>query len=51
MQGDRPWRACAGGIELRVRVTPRGGADAVEGIEGSDLQAARAALGEGAPGP
>jgi uncharacterized protein len=26
------WRAVAGGIEVRVRVTPRGGRDALEGV-------------------
>ena len=30
---EAPWRPVAGGLELRVRVTPRGGRDAVEGIE------------------
>jgi uncharacterized protein YggU (UPF0235/DUF167 family) len=30
--GD-PWRPCFGGVEIRVRVTPRAGRDAVEGIE------------------
>ena len=28
-----PWRALAGGLEMRVRVTPRGGRDALDGIE------------------
>lgn len=32
----RPWRATAGGIEVRVRATPRGGRDALEGIETRD---------------
>ena len=26
---ERPWRAVAGGLEIRVRVTPRGGRDAL----------------------
>jgi hypothetical protein len=30
---DPPWRAVAGGVELRVRATPRGGRDGVEGLE------------------
>jgi len=28
-----PWRAVAGGLEVRLRVTPRGGRDALEGVE------------------
>ncbi|HEY8383414.1 MAG TPA: DUF167 family protein [Microvirga sp.] len=28
-----PWQAAAGGLDLRVRATPRAGRDAVEGIE------------------
>ncbi len=28
-----PWRPRPEGVEIRVRVTPRGGRDAVEGIE------------------
>jgi uncharacterized protein YggU (UPF0235/DUF167 family) len=28
-----PWRAVAGGLEIRVRVTPRGGRDGIEGVE------------------
>ena len=28
-----PWEAREGGLALRVRVTPRGGRDAVEGVE------------------
>ena len=27
-----PWRRTAGGIELRIRLTPRGGRDAIEGV-------------------
>jgi uncharacterized protein YggU (UPF0235/DUF167 family) len=30
---EPPWRAEPGGLEVHVRVTPRGGRDAVEGIE------------------
>ena len=30
---DRPWRPRTDGLEIRVRVTPRGGRDAVDGIE------------------
>ena len=29
----RPWAAAAGGIVLTVRLTPKGGRDAVDGIE------------------
>ena len=29
---DPPWRALANGVELRVRATPRGGRDGVEGV-------------------
>lgn len=28
-----PWRAAAGGLLLDVRVTPKGGRDAIDGIE------------------
>ena len=28
-----PWRLRPDGVEIRVRVTPRGGRDAVEGVE------------------
>jgi uncharacterized protein len=28
-----PWRIRPGGLELRVRVTPKGGRDAIEGVE------------------
>lgn len=27
-----PWRTCSGGLELRLRVTPKGGRDAIEGV-------------------
>jgi uncharacterized protein len=27
------WRPCEGGVEVRVRVTPRGGGDALDGID------------------
>jgi uncharacterized protein (TIGR00251 family) len=30
---DRPWSPTAEGIALAVRVTPRGGRDAIDGIE------------------
>jgi uncharacterized protein YggU (UPF0235/DUF167 family) len=30
---EPPWRPVDGGLEVRVRVTPRGGRDALEGIE------------------
>jgi uncharacterized protein len=30
---DLPWRIRPDGIEVRVRVTPRGGRDAVDGVE------------------
>jgi len=29
----RPWSAVAGGITLAVRLTPKGGRDAIDGIE------------------
>ena len=28
-----PWRVRAEGLEVRVRVTPRGGRDAIDGVE------------------
>jgi len=28
-----PWRAIPGGVQLALRVTPRGGRDAIDGIE------------------
>jgi uncharacterized protein len=31
--GTRPWAAIAGGVALAVRLTPKGGRDAVGGIE------------------
>ena len=30
---DRPWAACADGLLVIVRLTPRGGRDLIEGIE------------------
>jgi uncharacterized protein YggU (UPF0235/DUF167 family) len=30
---QRPWAACADGLLVSVRVTPRGGRDLIEGIE------------------
>jgi len=38
----RPWTATAGGLLLVVRLTPRGGRDAIEGIE--ELADGRAVL-------
>jgi hypothetical protein len=37
--GIRPWAPVAGGVRLMVRVTPRGGRDAVEGL-GADADGA-----------
>ena len=31
--GSRPWSACADGLMVAVRLTPRGGRDAIEGVE------------------
>ena len=33
MNAARPWSATAGGIALSVRLTPKGGRDAIDGIE------------------
>ncbi|MFE1598283.1 DUF167 family protein [Methylobacterium sp. ID0610] len=33
MAGETPWRIVPAGLELRVRATPRGGRDAIDGIE------------------
>jgi len=30
---DRPWAACADGLVVTVRLTPRGGRDVIEGVE------------------
>jgi uncharacterized protein len=30
---DRPWTVVPGGVALTVRLTPRGGRDAIDGIE------------------
>jgi uncharacterized protein (TIGR00251 family) len=30
---ERPWAATAGGIVLTVRLTPKGGRDAIDGVE------------------
>ena len=30
---DRPWRAVTGGLSLAVRLTPKGGRDAIDGVE------------------
>lgn len=32
-EAERPWQPSPGGLELRVRVTPRGGRDTIDGIE------------------
>jgi uncharacterized protein (TIGR00251 family) len=40
--GDRPWTAVPGGVLLSVRVTPKGGRDAIDGI--SQLADGRAVL-------
>jgi len=29
----KAWRAVAGGVEVRVRATPRGGRDAIDGLD------------------
>lgn len=39
MTGARPWRAAPGGLSLVVRVTPRGGADRIDGL-GADAAGA-----------
>jgi uncharacterized protein (TIGR00251 family) len=31
--GERPWAAAPGGVLVAVRITPKGGRDAIEGIE------------------
>ena len=33
MPAARPWSAIAGGVALAVRLTPKGGRDAIDGIE------------------
>jgi uncharacterized protein YggU (UPF0235/DUF167 family) len=33
MSGRRPWTIAAGGLAVVVRLTPRGGRDAIDGIE------------------
>ena len=33
MSGRRPWTVAAGGLAVVVRLTPRGGRDAIDGIE------------------
>ena len=49
----RPWTAAPGGLALTVRLTPKGGRDAIDGIERSRTGAAvlkarvRAAASEG----
>jgi uncharacterized protein YggU (UPF0235/DUF167 family) len=32
-ENTMPWRSIPEGVELRVRVTPRGGRDAIDGVE------------------
>ena len=39
MAAPLPWRAVAGGVELAVRLTPRGGAARIEGVEVRDSRA------------
>jgi uncharacterized protein YggU (UPF0235/DUF167 family) len=36
MPADRPWTIAADGLRLTVRLTPRGGRDAIDGIERRD---------------
>ena len=54
MADDAPWGAAPGGLSLRVRLTPKGGRDAIDGVERlADGQAVlkarvRAAASEGA---
>lgn len=33
MAGETPWQLTAGGVALVVRLTPKGGRDAIDGIE------------------
>jgi hypothetical protein len=33
VSAPRPWSAIAGGVALAVRLTPKGGRDAIDGIE------------------
>jgi uncharacterized protein YggU (UPF0235/DUF167 family) len=33
MDSQRPWSSVAGGLSVAVRLTPRGGRDAIEGVE------------------
>ncbi|MGA2128489.1 MAG: DUF167 family protein [Xanthobacteraceae bacterium] len=33
MAPERPWRAARDGVEVDVRLTPKGGRDAVDGVE------------------
>ncbi|MFO1117729.1 MAG: DUF167 family protein [Beijerinckiaceae bacterium] len=33
MSSSEPWRAVAGGLLVSVRLTPKGGRDAIDGIE------------------
>ena len=36
MDGPRPWSVAPGGLAVVVRLTPRGGRDAIDGIEQRD---------------
>jgi len=33
MAAERPWTVIAGGLAVMIRLTPRGGRDAIEGVE------------------
>lgn len=33
LPGEKPWSQTAGGVALTVRLTPKGGRDAIDGIE------------------
>ncbi len=33
VENERPWRPAPGGLSLTVRLTPKGGRDAIEGVE------------------
>ena len=37
-EGAQPWRALPDGVELAVRLTPRGGAPRIEGVADADGQ-------------
>ena len=42
MVAARPWSAVAGGVALAVRLTPKGGRDAIDGIEHAGRRPQRA---------